>query len=705
MKSLASTSSLKQDNDDDDEHQIHLLREQIHTRLVELHGPAAQGTTVQDPNPPDAQLTEERRLHLQTEFILGFHFREREYRESAISSPYENTFAWMFEDSKDPGRKSTGFRQWLSSPSDILFWVTGKAGSGKSTLMKYTSNFRSNGEGATLCRKLLAKGAGSSKIATASFYFWASGAEIQALKTALFRSLLFDLLQDNADVIPRIAPAAWESACLLGTPFPQDWTEEMLRDLVVRTVEELSRDSKVCIFIDGLDEFGGDAQTIVSFVDTVLQMPNVKLCVSSRPWAQFQSAFGRASTLRMQDLTYPDIRHFVQTRFDECPGFRRLVEREPGYAANLIHQVVERSSGVFLWVRLVVDSLITGLSNDLLPRDLDTLLRSLPPELDDLYARILDDIDPSSFERACRHFQLLLANDGWAEAMLLSFADEDRGFFREVPFALMSLDEHTARLDALERRLGACCKGLLEVSADRRVNFLHRTVRDFLDSPATRERVGAATKHSGFDAHLQLCSGFYCLIRATAFGAWSREPFSFAALDGPLLLNPDSRAVEAGLVGAAAQVRLQGHRRPPMDHPMPAPRRPRRADLKPPHARHPRLPQQQTRPRPRAPRPSHSRMLYAQLHPARALPPLLPRRRTPLVHRPPPARDAPRRGGLRPRQSRAGRAVLGAPRRLSRSAAGAARKGARDDHARDVGRSSPPPRRRRRGASWRCSCF
>lgn len=93
------------------------------------------------------------------------------------------------------------------------------------------------------------------------------------------------------------------------------------------------------------------------------------------------------------------------------------------------------------------------------------------------------------------------------------------------------------------------------MSADRRVNFLHRTVRDFLDSPATRERVGAATNHSGFDAHLQLCSGFYCLTRATAFGASSREPFSFAALDGPLLLNPDSRAVEAGLVGAAAQVR------------------------------------------------------------------------------------------------------------------------------------------------------
>lgn len=554
MRSLATTSSIKQDDEDEDEDQIHLLRRQIHARLVELHCPAAQDTTIQDPNPPDAQLTEERRLHLQEEFILSFHFREREYREAAISSPYDNTFAWIFEESEDPNRKSTGFRQWLSSPSDNLFWVTGKAGSGKSTLMKYLST--SEGEGTSMCRKLLAERAGSSKIATASFYFWASGAEIQASQTALFRSLLFDVLQDNADVIPRIVPAAWESACLLGTPFPQDWTEETLWGLVVRTVEELSRDSKVCLFIDGLDEFGGDPQTIISFVDTVLQMPNVKLCVSSRPWAQFQSAFGRASTLRMQDLTFPDIRHFVQTRFDECPGFRRLVAREPGYASNLIHQVVEKSSGVFLWVRLVVDSLTAGLSNDALPHDLDTLLRSLPPELDDLYTRILDDIDPSSFEHACRYFQLLLANDGSAEAMLLSFADEDPGFFRTLPFALMGLGEYTSRLDALERRLGSCCKGLLEVSGDRRVNFLHRTVRDFLESPATRERVGAATKHSGFDAHLQLCSGFYCLIRATAFGAWSREPFSFAALAGPLLLDPDSRAVEDGLVGAAAaQVR------------------------------------------------------------------------------------------------------------------------------------------------------
>jgi hypothetical protein len=556
MKSLATTISLKH-NGDDDEHQIHLLRQQIHARLVELHNPAAQGTIIQDHKPQAAQLPEARRLHLERDFILSFHFREREYRESAISSPYDSTFAWML-DAEDAARKSTGFRQWLTSASN-LFWITGKPGAGKSTLMKYISDFRSQGEGATLCRQLLAEGAGSSQIATASFYFWASGAGIQASQTALFRSLLFDLLQDRADAIPRIAPAAWESACLLGTPFPQDWTEETLRALVVRTVEELSRGDKarVCLFIDGLDEFSGDPQTIIAFVESMLQLPNVKLCVSSRPWVQFQAAFSQASTLRVQDLTYPDIRHFVQTRFDGCPGFRRLTEREAGYAASLIHQVVEKSSGVFLWVRLVVDSLIAGLSNDDRICDLEKRLRSLPPELDDLYARILDDIDPFYFEHACQYFELMLANGGSAEALLLSFADEDRGFFHTLPVAVMSHKEYAARLDTLERRLSSCCKGLLDVSSDRRVNFLHRTARDFLDTPAMRERVGAAIKRAEFDAHLQLCSGFYCLIRATAFGEWGREVFSFASNPERPSLGEDERAVEDSLVGAFHEVAIR----------------------------------------------------------------------------------------------------------------------------------------------------
>lgn len=317
-----------------EQHQLDLLRDEMQARLVALQTPA-ESDAMGIPKPRQFQLPPARKAKLQADFTHSFNFREREFRESAISSPHDGTFLWLLKDTEDPARKNTGFRQWLASPSN-LYWITGKPGAGKSSLMKYLSDFRSNGEGAKLCRSFVAEGAGSSKIATASFYFWASGAEIQASQTALFRTtLLFDLLQDplrdptRADLISRIAPAMWVSACLLGTPFPSYWDEGELRNLLVRTIEELSRDNtRVCLFIDGLDEYGGDSQTIIAFVNKILKLPNVKLCVSRRLWVPFECAFGRASFLRVQDLTYPDIHHSVKSRFDKCEDFSILMRRD-----------------------------------------------------------------------------------------------------------------------------------------------------------------------------------------------------------------------------------------------------------------------------------------------------------------------------------------------------------------------------------------
>lgn len=79
--------------------------------------------------------------------------------------------------------------------------------------------------------------------------------------------------------------------------------------------------------------------------------------------------------------------------------------------------------------------------------------------------------------------QLLLANEGSAEGLLLSFADEDKGFCLTLPSAIMSPDEHSARLETLGRRLSGSCKGLLEIGSGGRVTLLHRTLRDFLVRP------------------------------------------------------------------------------------------------------------------------------------------------------------------------------------------------------------------------------
>jgi hypothetical protein len=176
----------------EEERQLYLLREAMDVKLASLHSAAGENTVR---SALDFQVPGARKSTLQTDFVLSLHYREREYRESAISSPNYKTFKCMF--SSDTARKNADFPLWLASSSSSLFWITGKAGSGKSTLMKYVSDFQSKGEGATLCRKHLGRWARSSELATASFYFWASGAEIQASQKAMYQSLLFQLLRES----------------------------------------------------------------------------------------------------------------------------------------------------------------------------------------------------------------------------------------------------------------------------------------------------------------------------------------------------------------------------------------------------------------------------------------------------------------------------------------------------------------------------
>jgi len=125
----------------------------------------------------------------------------------------------------------------------------------------------------------------------------------------MFNSLLFQLLQESPDIIPQIAPAIWESACLFKTNFRGSWTESVLGELLYSAVKELSmRKVNTCLFIDGLDEFAGNKSGLISTIRKVSEIANIKLRVSSRPWVEFEDSFGRGPSLRVQDLTYPDIK-------------------------------------------------------------------------------------------------------------------------------------------------------------------------------------------------------------------------------------------------------------------------------------------------------------------------------------------------------------------------------------------------------------
>jgi hypothetical protein len=166
-------------------------------------------------------------------------------------------------------------------------------------------------------------------------------------QSGLLRSLLFQILTQRPGLIPVVSPTRWEALCLF-SKYTKSWNEYELRQMLQCAADKFGVGSKLCFFIDGLDEFCGKHEELIDLLQGLLRNQNMKICVPSRPWVVFQEAFGSVPNLRVQNLTYGDIEHYVTSKFQEHSGFSQLCKREPEFSQGLIKNVVEKSSGVFL---------------------------------------------------------------------------------------------------------------------------------------------------------------------------------------------------------------------------------------------------------------------------------------------------------------------------------------------------------------------
>jgi hypothetical protein len=158
-------------------------------------------------------------------------------------------------------------------------------GSGKSTLMKFL-------EDCTHTHATLQQWANTQQLVRASFYFWNAGTEMQKSLRGLLQSLLYTILNGCPDLIPNICSNRWQ--CKQDSlSASEPWSVSELRQsfLKLKNIEQgMSR--KFYLHVDGLDEYHGDHLEVIEILKSISTSPNVKLCVSSRPWNCFELALG-----------------------------------------------------------------------------------------------------------------------------------------------------------------------------------------------------------------------------------------------------------------------------------------------------------------------------------------------------------------------------------------------------------------------------
>ncbi|KAL9132773.1 MAG: hypothetical protein Q9175_006048 [Cornicularia normoerica] len=385
-------------------------------------------------------------------FLHSLHFPAIESRQEEIAEAHKKTFNWIFDVFGDAVRPWSNFVEWLETGQGT-YWVSGKAGSGKSTLMSYICE-----DARTM--KFLKTWAGSRvvEVLTPKFFFWSPGSPMQKTFVGLLRSLLYQIFRKYPEAIPQPARNEPLSA----------WTEKRLRKIL----ENITRD--------------------ISLISHLVQDANIKVVLSCRPYSIFDRAFGSGAMLKLQDLTRGDIEMVVSDRLRTHPRLQSMATQEPqnifrDTISSLIDDIVRKSEGVFLWVDLAVKDQIRGINDEDSLVQLEERLRTLPTEIEDVYAHMLNKIDKVHRKEAAWFLQFALLEKSFN---LLDFALAN---YAQLDYDLMSSAEFPSRkvinsCKYTSRRITTTCAGLLEVHEGTtnsdprgvRVTFLHRTAADFL---------------------------------------------------------------------------------------------------------------------------------------------------------------------------------------------------------------------------------
>ncbi|KAL9607699.1 MAG: hypothetical protein Q9167_007408, partial [Letrouitia subvulpina] len=289
--------------------------------------------------------------HISSDDLESLNLAETKLRMNQVEPEHADTCHWLYDSD------TVSFVDWLQSPDlewNRPYWIQGKPGSGKSTLMKF----------------------------------------------AMSQPKTIELLGKDRPGLWTLVGFFFHDRGMTRNPKPE-WDLESLKSTLKAVLWQDEVDAQFCLFLDALDEHGGENSQLVDLVNNVIlnggSSPKfnvkIKVCIASRPWPIFQQHFGACPGLCIHEHTEKDIKTYVTDRLGDASN-RDQPLLDAKQLSMLTKQIVSKAFGVFIWVRLVVDQLVIGVRDGTTFFALMDEVEKIPPELEDLYRHTLRRIEP-----------------------------------------------------------------------------------------------------------------------------------------------------------------------------------------------------------------------------------------------------------------------------------------------------------------------
>ncbi|KAK2046576.1 hypothetical protein LZ31DRAFT_519204, partial [Colletotrichum somersetense] len=380
---------------------------------------------------------------------LAFH--EINARRHDIANAHPETCDWLFE--------TPEFRQWMDPASlqdhNGVFWIKGKPGAGKSTLMKHAYRY---------CQRTM-----SSNYYLIAYFFNARGEALEKTPLGMLRSIVYQLLQSDNALYQHFRSD-------FTTPEgDRQWRQSELQDFISwAATQHLSK--PFLLLVDALDECNeADVRQVVAFLESLSiyaywAKTQLRICLSSRHYPSI--TIGKSVTLTVEESL--------------CHGadISKYINRSlRGGNTSIQDEIQERANGIFLWVVLVVSMLNKAYDEGQIEA-MQATLEQVPDDLDKMFSAILTK-EVTNPSETVSMFQ-------WVLLSIRRLTSE------ELFAAVMEPGPSTLYTsESIQRRITTSSKGLIELRwrADPgalNAQFIHLSVRDFLFRYKTLQKLDAA---------------------------------------------------------------------------------------------------------------------------------------------------------------------------------------------------------------------
>ncbi|CAN9412095.1 unnamed protein product [Alternaria alternata] len=383
-------------------------------------------------------------------FMDSLWFYQIDARYATIKNAHVKTCKWLLRTSEhtewlDPAR--------LPSHHGFL-WIKGKPGTGKSTLMKFAFGQASKSRNSNI---------------VVAFFFNASGETLEKTVIGMYRSLLLQLLEKIPTLQCNPGSLSLTSSTISAD---HQWTRHSLEDQLQQAVLTLGETPVIC-FIDALNECEQwQVRSMISFFEHLGELAvssgrSFRVCLSSRHYPEVTIQRGISLVLEGQEGHTQDINNYLESA---------LRIGSSAQAQKIRKDLQEKSSGVFMWVVLVVDMLNEEYEGGRI-HALERRLKQTPADLHALFQDILTrDSNDKEELILCLQWVLFAKQPLQPEQLYLAILAGTE------PDALTTQHHQEVTLETTRKFLLRSSKGLTEITKtkNKKVQFIHESVRNFL---------------------------------------------------------------------------------------------------------------------------------------------------------------------------------------------------------------------------------